>query len=161
MLVKFGDRGCMNTVIEEPSLETASSRRFPNLISEWLAAFWVVGVSAWAMLNFVQLRISTALIELAGLNRGKPIDTYDHFSDLPELDTAIRSATLTVPNLLSWSMVLFLVSITGPAIGSGVERSDSKHSRSIIAVMVVAWLLGVLVGVAHFGTLDLLAWLDN
>ena len=118
-------------------------------------------VAAWSVLNFIQLRIAVGLIELAGLNRGKPIDEFDHFAELPELKAAFDSATFTIPSLISWVIMLTLLTTTGAGIAVGVTRSKTNNFRRVLTAMAATWGLGVLIGITHFETLDLLAWLAN
>ena len=151
----------MNMLLDhEPTVQNTSVEKGWSS-SSWLAGLWTLGTFVWAAMTFVQLRITAALIELAGLHRGAPIDGFEHFSELPELDAAVRSSTLTVPTTVSFVMMLTLISATGAAISARVWHSKIGYSRRILNAMAAVWILAVLVGLTHYDTLDLLTWLDN
>ncbi len=159
---RVSNSGFMNTLIEtEGQAAEVDATRPPRAISAWLAAGWTAALSLWVLLGLIQLPAATALIELEGAKRGRPINANDHFSNLPELHAAFDTANLGAQHLFLWIIVMGAFAVAGAAVSLVLVLNKTVHAQRILAVMASMWLFGVAVAAFHGETLDLVTWLDN
>ena len=151
----------ISTLEHDPAPALTDDLGFPRSRSSWLAGSWILGVATWAVVSFFQLQTAAALIHLAGLNRGRPIDDNDHFSELPELEAAFDAANLSLQHPFFWVMVMAAFAVVGVLIAIGVLMSPTKRPGRILAAMSATWLLSIAVAAANADTLGLVTWLTN